>query len=128
MNCSVEYNGSNDIIYLPDIIIGRSLGAMAFNYDIETPDGEIVHLTEGTRISSIQVIAGKGRDRLIDIVDVLVSEYGGIASEWQKVKGIGYVDYRDESLKADLHWYQEPTVGKVLWKIKPDKGGNLFSD
>jgi len=57
-----------------------------------------------------------------------VSEYGGKADEWQKVKGIGYVDYYGESLKAELHWYQEPTVGKLLWKIKPDKGGNLFID
>jgi len=87
-----------------------------------------VHLTEGTRITNVQVIAGKGRDRQIDIVDVLVSTYGGTASEWRKVKGIGYVDYQGESLKVELHWYQEPMAGKQLWKIKPDKGGNMFLD
>ena len=43
-----EYNSTNDVIDLPDIIIGRSLGAQARNYDVETPDGDILHLTEGT--------------------------------------------------------------------------------
>ena len=31
---------------------------------------------------------------------------------------IGYIDYNGESLKAELHWYQEPTVGKVKFIIK----------
>jgi len=55
------------------ILIGWSLGAQAFNYNIETPDGEVLHLTEGTRITNIQVIAGKGRDRQIDVIDVLIA-------------------------------------------------------
>ena len=119
---------NSSIIYLPDIVIGRSLGAQAFNYNIETPDGEILHLTEGTRITNIQVIAGKGRDRQIDMVDVLVDEFGGDPKEWQKVKGLGYVDFYGESYKAELHWYQEPTVGKVDWKIKPQRKGLFIDD
>ena len=128
MGQDVEYNDNNDIINLPDIIIGRSLGAQAFNYDIETPDGDIIHLTEGTRITNIQVIAGKGRDRRIDVVNELVARFGGDPNEWQKVKGIGYVDFKGESSRVELHWYQEPTAGKQLWKIKPDIGGNWFID
>ena len=128
MGLEFEYNNDNDIEELPDIIIGRSLGAQALNYNIETPDGEIVHLTEGTRISSIQVIAGKGREREIDAVNELVARFGGDPNKWQKVKGIGFVDFQGESSKAELHWYQEPTAGKHLWKIKPDIGGNWFID
>ena len=116
------------MVNLPDIQIGHSHGAMAVNYDIESPDGKIFQLTEGTRITNIEVIAGKGRNRPIDIVDLLVDEYGGNAQEWQKVKGFGYIDLNGESYKAELHWYQEPTVGKVLWKIKPQDGGELFID
>jgi hypothetical protein len=90
------------------------------------PSGEIVALTEGSRITNIQVIAGKGRNRQIDMLDSLVHDYGGIPEEWQKAKGLGYIDYNGESLKAELHWYQEPSVGKVDWKIKPQKGGEYF--
>ena len=45
---------------------------------------------------------------------------------WQKKKGYGYVDYQDESYKADLHWYEEPHVGRTPMKVKPDAAGNWF--
>jgi hypothetical protein len=84
-------------------------------------------LTEGTRVTNIQVIAGKGRNREIDIVPLLLDAYPGtIEHEWQKVKGVGYVDYHGESYKVNLHWYEEPSVGRVDWKIKPDADGNWF--
>lgn len=105
-----------------DIVIGRSVGAMAKNYDIELPNGEFVHLTEGTRITNIKVIAGKGRDRKIDIVDILVDKYGGNAEDWQKVKGLGCVDFDGESCKTEIHWYEEKTVGRVDFKVKTHQG------
>jgi len=119
-------NFDDDILILPDIQIGRSVGAKFKNYDIETPDGDIIQLTEGSRITNVEVMAGKGRNRQIDIKDVLVDKYGGNADEWQKVKGLGYVDVGGESYRAELHWYQEPTVGKVEWKLKPQRGGAYF--
>lgn len=109
-----------------DIIIGKSVGAKSMNYVIKLPDGEETHLTEGTRITNVTVIAGKGRNREIDIIDYLVDTHGGSPYEWQKKKGIGYVDYHDESYKAELHWYEEPTAGKHEWKVKPDADGNWF--
>lgn len=111
-----------------DILIHRSVGAKAKNYDIELPDGSGTHLTEGTRIEKVQVIAGKGRDRKIDIVDTLIDRYGGDESEWQKKKSLGYVDYEGESYRAELHWYEEPSVGRHEWKVKPDADGNWFYD
>ena len=128
MGQDIEYNNIADIINLPDILIGHSLGAQAFNYDIETPDGEVLHITEGTRITNVQVIAGKDRNRQIDVIDILISKYGGDSNDWQKVKGFGYVDYEDESYKAEIHWYQEPTIGKVEFKLKPQIGGEYFID
>ena len=116
----------NDPHILPDIHIFRSLGAMARNYDITLPDGYIVSLTEGSRITDVEVIAGKGRDRQIDIIDLLVDKFGGNSSEWQKVKGFGHINYEGESLKAELHWYQEPTVGRVDFKLKRQIGGEWF--
>ena len=115
-----------NILRLPDIQLGRSLGAQWKNYDIMLPDGNVTHLKEGTRITDVEVIAGKGRNREIDIIDLLIIKFGGEINEWQKVKGIGYIDYYGESFRVKLHWYQEPTVGKVLWKLKTDIGGNWF--
>lgn len=125
----LEKSTESGIMSLPDIEIGKSIGAKAKNYDIRLPNNEIVHLSEGTRITNVQVIAGKGRNRKIDMVSVLIDRYPGTKeTEWQKVKGIGYIDYQGENYKADLHWYQEPSVGKVEWKVKPDADGNWFID
>ena len=125
----LEKSTESGIMSLPDIEIGKSVGAKAKNYDIRLPNNEIVHLSEGTRITNVQVIAGKGRNRKIDMVAVLIDRYPGTKeTEWQKVKGIGYIDYQGEDYKAILHWYQEPSVGKVEWKVKPDADGNWFID
>lgn len=109
------------------IKINKSLGAKAKNYDVKLPNKEIVHLTEGTSITHVSVIAGKGRNRKIDMVDVLLDKYPGTQeTEWVKVKGVGYIDYDGESYKTELHWYEEPSVGRVEWKVKPDGDGNWF--
>lgn len=119
---SVDYSLENGIIN-----IGRSLGAKARNYDVKLPNREIVHLTEGTSVTHVNIIAGKGRNRKIDIVNVLLDRYPGTQeSEWVKAKGVGYIDYDGESYKAELHWYEEPSVGRVEWKVKPDADGNWF--
>lgn len=91
------------------------------------PNKEIVHLTEGSRVTNVTVIAGKGRKREIDELPILIERYPGSSEkEWQKVKGLGYIDYNGESYKVELHWYQEPNVGRVEWKVKPDADGNWF--
>lgn len=119
---SVDYSLENGIIN-----IGRSLGAKAKNYDVKLPNREIVHLTEGTSVTHVNIIAGKGRNRKIDIVNVLLDRYPGTQeAEWVKAKGVGYIDYDGESYKAELHWYEEPSVGRVEWKVKPDADGNWF--
>ena len=115
----------SDEEYLKDTYIGTSLSAKAKNYDIELPNKEITHLTEGTWITHKQCIAGKGRERQIDEIEELLKR-GGQRDEWRKMKGIGYVDYQGESYKAELHWYEEPTVGMIKFKVKPDADGSWF--
>lgn len=56
--------------------------------------------------------------RQIDEIDNLLARYGGDPFEWQKKKGVGYIDYYGESVKADVHWYEEPGVGRVKFKVK----------
>lgn len=54
------------------------------------------------------------------VYEVLSEAYGTyqIVEEWRKMKGIGYVDLDEESYKAELHWYEEPTVGRIKFKVK----------
>lgn len=110
--------------------IGRSVGAKAKNYKVYNPvTGEDMPLTEGTRITQPKnhTIAGKGRDRQIDELQLLLDKYGGDPLEWTKEKGFGYVDdeYGD-SHYVELHWYQEPTAGKVKMKIKVQPDGRIY--
>ncbi len=123
---TLVYDKTRDIIEQEEIVVGRSVGAKAKNYDIELPNGEVVHLSEGSRVSRIRAIAGKGRNRQIDELPLLVERYGGKESEWQKMAGFGYVDYEGESYYVELHWYEEPSAGKHKWKVKPDADGNWF--
>ncbi len=118
---AVEKLGENSKIE-SDIEIHKSVGAKFNNYAVRLPDGSEVPFTEGTRITNIKTIAGKGRERQIDMVDLLVDEYGGSAEEWQKKKGIGYVDYEGESYKTEVHWYEEPTAGRHNFKVKSYNG------
>ena len=48
----------------------------------------------------------------------MTEKYGGSQDKWQHAKGIGVVDYYGEGVKAEVHWFQEETVGKVSFKIK----------
>lgn len=107
------------------ILIPKGVGAKGKNYRVSLPDGSEVPFTKGTRIENVKTIAGRGRDRQIDEVDVLVDKYGGRADAWQKKKGIGYLDVDDESVKAEIHWYEEPTAGKHEFKTK-SHGGNWY--
>lgn len=112
--------------------IGRSVGAKAKNYKAYNPvTGEDMPLTEGTRITQPKnhVMAGKGRDRQIDELQQLLDKYGGDPLEWTKEKGFGYVDDEfGESHYVELHWYQEPTVGKHKMKIKVQPDGRIYLD
>ena len=120
----------NDVIVAEEI--GRSVGAKARNYDIyNSATGKYMHLTEGTRIIQPKnhVIAGKGRNNQIDIIDLLLDRYQGDPLEWTKEKGFGYVDDEfGDSRFIEIHWYQEPSVGKVEFKIKIQPDGSLYLD
>lgn len=112
--------------------IGKSVGAKAKNYDVFNPaTGDILHLAEGTRITQPKnhIMAGNGRDRQIDCIDWLIDKYGGDAVKWTKEKGFGIVvDEYGELRNVELHWYQEPSVGKVEMKIKVRNGRWYLDD
>ena len=107
------------IIELPDIQIGRSLGAKAKNYDImDLATGEHFSLVEGTSLRNVQVFAGKGAKKPYEKAWKYASKKGGREEDWQHVKGIGTVDYYDEYHDAELHWSQCEGFGKHDFFIK----------
>lgn len=65
-----------------------------------------------------EIIAGKGKTRKIDQINSLIREFGGKENDWVKMKGIGTVDINGKNEIEEIHWYEEPTVGKVRLKIK----------
>ncbi|MBQ6733720.1 MAG: hypothetical protein IJR00_02310 [Lachnospiraceae bacterium] len=89
---------------------------------IRLPSGEYAEIVAGTPITHVEVIAGRGRIRQIDEADILVDLYGGTALLWQKKKGIASICFRGEIYKAEIHWYEEPTVGRVKYKVKSYNG------
>lgn len=112
---------NTDIINLKDITIGRSVGAKAKNYDIKDPEtGDIFHFVEGTKIQNSQVFAGKGTKHSLHdgVAEGLTEQFGGTPSKWQHCKGHGIIDYDGEERPAEVHWFQEETVGKVKFKVK----------
>lgn len=112
--------------------VGRSVGAKAKNYKVYNPGtGDFVQLVEGSRITQPKnhVMAGYGRDRQIDCIDWLVDKHGGDAVKWTKEKGFGYVeDEYGDIRQVELHWYQEPSVGRVEVKIKYRDGRAYLDD
>ncbi|MCH5157467.1 MAG: hypothetical protein J1G02_06310 [Clostridiales bacterium] len=105
---------------LQDEYIHKSVGAKTKNYDIQYGD-KIVHLVEGTYLRNKQIIAGNGRKRKIDEIEGLVEKYrGSVADKWVKVKGIGTIDTEGKSEDVEIHWYEEPSVGKVKLKVKDE--------
>lgn len=105
----------------PTFFAGKSLGAMAKNYDvIDKQTGIIYRFVEGTRVKNPTVFAGyKGVKPLTpEVIEGLVAEFGGSRDKWQHVKGIGVLDVDGEEIEAEIHWFQEETVGKVKFKVK----------
>lgn len=118
---TVENNEENSKIKLGDIIIHKSVGSKTKNYDVFIPDtGEIYHFVEGTKIQNGEVFAGKGTKHPLHegVAEGLTEQFGGTPEKWQHCKGHGFLDVDGEERKAEVHWFQEETVGKVRFKVK----------
>lgn len=110
-----------DTISIKDTYIVKTLSAKGKNYDIVDPEtGEIFHFAGGTRIQNSQVFAGKGTKHSLHpgVAEGLSEQIGGSPSKWQHCKGHGVIDYYGEERPAEVHWFQEETVGKVKFKVK----------
>lgn len=82
------------------------------------------YIEKGAKITDVEVIAGKGVNRHIDDISRLINMYKKENNsftnkkDWQKLKGITKVRVNDALRKAEIHWYQCESIGKVEVKIK----------
>ena len=106
---------------IKDVVIGKSLGAKSHNYDVLDPNSnEYFQFSEGTRIRHAEVFAGKGASKPLnpEVAEGLSEQIGGNPDKWQHCKGIGTIDVHGEDVDAEVHWFQEESVGKHKFKIK----------
>lgn len=118
---SIENSGKSGTISIPDTVIHKGVGAKPKNYDVIDPaSGEYFNFVEGTRIQDSEVFAGYAVKKPLNeaVAEGLTREFGGNPKKWQHAKGIGVLDYHGEELKAEVHWFQEESVGKVKFKVK----------
>lgn len=90
-------------------------------YDILDPEtGDIFHLIEGSKIQNKKVFAGKGSKTPLHegVAEGLSKQIGGSPSEWKHCKGLGKIDFYGEEREAEIHWFEETSVGKHKFKIK----------
>jgi len=80
--------------------------------------GRTFPLVPGTSVTKTYTIAGKGREKPIRDEPRLLSQYGGIKSKWQKMRGMAVLKDDGTPRKAEIHWYYESSVGYVEFKWK----------
>ena len=100
------------------IQIGRNVGAAAFRDDVILPDGRVVKITEGSRITKIVSFAGKGSSKVLRVAEYLARQYDTDAEGWSHKRGDGYVDVDGQSIHAELHWFEHTDVGRIKMKVK----------
>mgnify|MGYP004497886095 FL=1 len=84
---------------------------------VQLPDGTFSQLADNN-IMDIEIFARKGSNKELRVKHHLVNNYGGIADNWQHVKGRGYVATSKGPQKAMLHWFEEESVGIKEMKVK----------
>lgn len=72
----------------------------------------------GSKIVKIYNFAGKGTMRKVDIEDGLIKRFGGKPGEWQHTTGTGTIIYNGSPKRAEIHWFQEATIGIKLPRVK----------
>lgn len=85
---------------------------------IRVVPGEYGIATPGTTVSKIYTFAGKGSKKPLRVEENLVQQYGGKKGQWQHTTGDVSITFHGESKIAEVHWFQEPSIGIVGAKVK----------
>ena len=112
-------SGNSDKIRLPDIMIPKSVGAKAKNYEVmDLATGEMFHFVEGSRLQDVEVFAGKGTSSPYNMAYKYANKIGGKVEDWQHVKGTGWIETQDGDRRVEVHWSQCEGYGKHDFFVK----------
>lgn len=100
----------------------KSVGAKLAEYKIFDPEtGEYFRFAKGAKLQDTEVFAGNGVSTSLrpGTLDRLCRDYGGSRSKWQHCKAKTIVEVEEgKEERAEVHWFQEPSVGKFDFKVK----------
>ena len=114
-------DGIHDNIETADdsFTIGVGVGAKAKNYDVmDLESGEVYHFVEGSKVQDVKVFAGKSSHTPFRRASFFAKRYGGVAEDWQHVKGYALLETPDGDRMAEVHWVQCREIGKFEFFVK----------
>lgn len=118
---TIELDEKEDHLFLPDEYLPCSVGARWANEEVGMPDGTKAKFVEGSKLTHIEVFAGAGTKKPIRDIERLVADYPGTQSHlWRKVKAHALLLWKGEEIPSEVHWYDEPSVGKKEIKFKKE--------
>lgn len=97
--------------------VARAGKTKGFNAEVIDPiTKEKYHFAPGTKVTEIRTFAGYGSNKPLkpEVVEGLCQELGGDSKKWAHRSGEAVL----EETAAEVHWFQEETVGKVKFKVK----------
>lgn len=99
--CKIKYNGGSEWSELKTLARSKNYLQNQLAYVLDT--GEKNFIPTCTKFnSSPKIIAGKGSDKEIRVVDKLVKKFGGSKDDWQKK----VVNIKSDKYIFDVHWYE----------------------
>lgn len=112
--------GKGDKIKSSQKRIGKNGGALRAEDmpSIRIKIGEYRQAAPGSAITKIHNFAGKGTKKELRIEKRLIAQYGGKPGQWQHTTGDVQINYQGETRAAEVHWFQEPSVGIVQPFVK----------
>ncbi len=99
--------------------IGRNGGTLRAEEfpPIRSENGEVLRAKDGTKVTKIYTFAGKGTSKPLRKEPQLL-KIGGKRGEWQHTTGDVQITVNGVVKTAEVHWFQEPSVGIVGAKVK----------
>ena len=112
--------GRSGILKSSKKVIGKNGGTLRAE---DLPNIRITNGTCGvakanTQVTRIYTFAGAGAKTPLRLESSLIQKYGGKAGQWQHTTGDVEVVIHGASRVAEVHWFQEPSVGIVGAKVK----------
>lgn len=97
----------------------RKGSKMSITSDVKMKFGDSdATIKAGTAVEKTAVFAGGGSKTPLRVASNLVKQYGGDAKNWKHTRGEATVEISGEQFRAELHWFENRTVGQVGIKVK----------